>query len=463
MLREHSKELGQLSKLTDVSLIGVGFYLIVILYRYKGTIHTDIPLNYILIFLSYVLSWILSSNFNGVYESRRLMTLFNEISVMVKAHFLASALSLISLNLYDPMLISNRFIYYFITTSALLTLFVHLVVRTAIQHLRKAGRNTKYCLILGNGPAAEMTLNRVQDNPSLGYQMIGYISPKPTSLKTSYLGDYNQLETVLKSQVVDLVIVTASITEDRVQECVQLMETMGKQAVLYIDEIFHQISKYRPVDFGGLSMVALDAHPRKTWEELMKIAFDLVVSSVGLVVISPLLLTIAIIIKTTSKGPVFFVQERVGLNGRLFNMYKFRSMVQDAEAQKEKLTALNEMHGPVFKIKNDPRVTPFGRFLRRTSLDELPQLWNVLRQEMSLVGPRPPLPSEVNYYDPKHRKRLSVRPGITCIWQISGRNDVDFDQWMDMDTAYVDQWSFWLDLTILAKTVPVVLLRKGAS
>lgn len=138
-------------------------------------------------------------------------------------------------------------------------------------------------------------------------------------------------------------------------------------------------------------------------------------------------------------------------------------MVQDAEELKAKLAHLNEMSGPVFKIKDDPRVTSIGHFLRKTSLDELPQLWNVFRQDMSLVGPRPPLPSEVNLYDPKHRKRLSVKPGITCIWQISGRNDVDFDQWMEMDAEYVDNWSLALDMKILVKTVPVVLGRKGAS
>jgi len=210
-------------------------------------------------------------------------------------------------------------------------------------------------------------------------------------------------------------------------------------------------------------MVAMYSVPHHEWQELFKKVMDIVASGLGLVVASPLLLLIALGVKLTSKGPVFFVQERVGLNGRIFKMYKFRSMVQDAEELKKKLAHLNEMSGPVFKIKDDPRVTPIGRFLRKTSLDELPQLWNVFRQEMSLVGPRPPLPSEVNLYDPKHRKRLSVKPGLTCIWQVSGRNDVDFDQWMEMDAEYVDNWSLALDMKILAQTVPVVLGRKGAS
>ena len=154
---------------------------------------------------------------------------------------------------------------------------------------------------------------------------------------------------------------------------------------------------------------------------------------------------------------------RVGLNGRSFKIYKFRSMVVNAEELKERLADLNEMSGPVFKITNDPRVTAVGKFIRKTSIDELPQLLNVFIGDMSLVGPRPPLLKEVNLYDSKHRKRLAVRPGITCIWQISGRNEVDFEEWMEMDADYVDRWSLWLDMEILAKTVPVVLLRKGAS
>ena len=168
-------------------------------------------------------------------------------------------------------------------------------------------------------------------------------------------------------------------------------------------------------------------------------------------------------IKLTSKGPVVFAQQRVGLNGRSFKIYKFRSMVVNAEALQERLADLNEMSGPVFKIANDPRVTAVGKFIRKTSIDELPQLLNVFIGDMSLVGPRPPLLQEVNLYNSKDRKRLAVRPGITCIWQVSGRNTVDFEEWMEMDADYVDRWSLWLDMEILAKTVPVVLWRKGAS
>lgn len=190
---------------------------------------------------------------------------------------------------------------------------------------------------------------------------------------------------------------------------------------------------------------------------------DLVLSCLLLMLLSPLLIAVAVLIKLTSPGPVMFSQERVGRNKRRFRIYKFRSMVANAEMEKEKLVHLNEMDGPVFKIRTDPRVTPLGRFIRRTSIDELPQLLNVLCGDMSLVGPRPPLPTEVEMYEWLYHQRLSIKPGLTCLWQVNGRNQISFQEWMELDKQYIDNWSLWLDLKILVKTVPVVLLGKGAS
>jgi exopolysaccharide biosynthesis polyprenyl glycosylphosphotransferase len=196
---------------------------------------------------------------------------------------------------------------------------------------------------------------------------------------------------------------------------------------------------------------------------LLKRIMDIILSLVGLIVLSPLLVIVALVVRFTSPGPVLFAQERVGMNKRLFKLYKFRSMYMDAEKRRRELEHLNEMDGPVFKMKNDPRVTPIGRFIRKTSIDELPQLLNVLRGQMSLVGPRPPLLAEVDRYEWLYRRRLSIKPGITCLWQISGRNEISFKQWMEMDKAYIDNWSLWLDIKILAKTIPAVLFSRGAS
>lgn len=198
------------------------------------------------------------------------------------------------------------------------------------------------------------------------------------------------------------------------------------------------------------------------YRRLLKRPLDVAASLLGLLLLSPLFLVIAILIRRDSKGPIFFRQMRVGKDGKEFEFYKFRSMVQDAEEMKCKLMHLNELEGPVFKISDDPRITPIGRFLRRTSLDELPQLLNVLKGDMSLVGPRPPLPAEVANYESWQRQKLVVLPGITCLWQISGRNHIGFTEWMRLDIEYIRRQSFGVDMKILFRTLPAVLLRKGA-
>ncbi|HZN54297.1 MAG TPA: sugar transferase, partial [Candidatus Polarisedimenticolaceae bacterium] len=215
-------------------------------------------------------------------------------------------------------------------------------------------------------------------------------------------------------------------------------------------------------DLDGTPMLTVSATPRQPVALLVKRMTDLVASAGALVLLSPLYAVVAVLVRATSPGPVFFRQTRVGLNGRTFTLYKFRSMVHDAEAGRAALAGRNEMSGPVFKIKDDPRITPVGRWIRRFSIDELPQFWNVLRGDMSLVGPRPPIPEEVKKYERWQRRRLSMKPGITCLWQVSGRNGIDFEDWMKLDLAYIDTWSLRLDVQILLRTVPVVLTARGA-
>jgi len=193
-----------------------------------------------------------------------------------------------------------------------------------------------------------------------------------------------------------------------------------------------------------------------------KRGIDVIVAGVGLILLSPIITIVACAIKLTSNGPIFFLQKRVGKNGELFNMYKFRSMVVNAEELKEKLKHKNEMSGPMFKMKDDPRVTKVGKFIRKTSLDELPQLWNVLKGDMSLVGPRPSLPKEVEQFDSWMFKRLTVRPGLTCYWQVSGRNNIDFEDWMKLDVKYVEERNLWIDIKLIFKTVGVLFGDKNA-
>ncbi len=250
----------------------------------------------------------------------------------------------------------------------------------------------------------------------------------------------------------------------QVEKAIHACEIEGVEAWLVADFFKTHVSQTSLDDFYGRPVLVFRSAPEASWQGVFKQLLDLVLAFVLLLVFTPLLLFVAVAIKLTSPGPILFRQRRCGLNGRPFTMLKFRSMVSDAEQLKQELAALNEMGGPVFKITNDPRVTPIGRWLRKYSIDETPQLFNVLRGEMSLVGPRPlPVDEVERFDDPAHRRRLSVKPGLTCLWQVSGRNDVrDFKDWVRLDLEYIDNWSFWLDLKILWRTIPVVLSGSGA-
>jgi exopolysaccharide biosynthesis polyprenyl glycosylphosphotransferase len=251
---------------------------------------------------------------------------------------------------------------------------------------------------------------------------------------------------------------------DTVEAAIKACELEGVEVWLVADFVKTQISRTSFDDFYGQPILVFRTAPEASWQGILKQVVDVVGALLLLVGLSWFLIPIALLVKLTSAGPIFFRQQRSGLNGRPFTLYKFRTMVSNAEQLKHELAAMNEMTGPVFKLTNDPRITTLGRFLRRYSLDEFPQLVNVLRGEMSLVGPRPlPVDEVKRFHDLAHRRRLSVKPGLTCLWQISGRNDVkDFRDWVRLDLEYIDNWSLWLDFKILCRTVPVVLVGTGA-
>jgi exopolysaccharide biosynthesis polyprenyl glycosylphosphotransferase len=251
---------------------------------------------------------------------------------------------------------------------------------------------------------------------------------------------------------------------EQIEAAIRACELEGVEAWLVADFFKAQISRTSFDDFYGWPVLVFRSTPESSWQAVFKQLMDSVGSFVALAAFSWLFALIALLIKITSPGPVLFRQQRSGINGRSFTIYKFRTMVTNAEQLKHELAAMNEMRGPVFKVSNDPRVTRIGKFLRKYSLDELPQLYNVLRGEMSLVGPRPlPVDEVKRFNDLAHRRRLSVKPGLTCLWQVSGRNNVcDFKDWVRLDLEYIDNWSLWLDIKILARTLPVVLAGTGA-
>jgi exopolysaccharide biosynthesis polyprenyl glycosylphosphotransferase len=287
------------------------------------------------------------------------------------------------------------------------------------------------------------------------------------------MAEFNLTETPVQ-QIVNLlhdhsvfgVILSAKHTNfEQVEYVIRACELEGIEVWLIADFFSTQISRTSLDELVGRPLLIFRTTPEASWHNLAKQLLDFFGALLLLVFLSPLFLAIAIAIKFASPGPVFFQQKRSGLNGSPFTLYKFRTMVTNAEQFKQELEAMNEMSGPVFKITNDPRVTPIGKFLRKYSLDELPQLFNVLRLEMSLVGPRPLPVDEVKRFDNlAHRRRLSVKPGLTCLWQISGRNQItDFKDWVRLDLEYIDHWTFWLDLKILVLTIPVVVRGTGAK
>jgi len=276
----------------------------------------------------------------------------------------------------------------------------------------------------------------------------------------------SRLVELLHEHSVNGVIVSARRAHfEPVEAVIRACELEGVEVWLVADFFKTQISRTSLDDFNGRPMLVFQSAPEASWQGVAKGLLDYVLAAVLLVGLLPLLVVAGLLTKLSSPGPMLFRQQRSGLNGRPFTMYKFRTMVSNAEQLKHELAVLNEMSGPVFKLSHDPRITRVGKVLRRYSIDELPQLVNVLRGEMSLVGPRPLPVDEVKRFDDlAHRRRLSVRPGLTCLWQISGRNEVkDFREWVRLDLEYIDHWSFWLDLKILWRTVPVVLKGAGAS
>ncbi|MDY7226013.1 exopolysaccharide biosynthesis polyisoprenyl-phosphate hexose-1-phosphate transferase EpsZ [Hyalangium sp. s54d21] len=322
-------------------------------------------------------------------------------------------------------------------------------------------------LILGIGAMGRLTgehlstmgRRRVTGYLAFSNDKVAATSPQPQ------LGRVDQLEQVLCQLPVDIVYISGNVQKhgQEMQAAIKLCERFGIPFALPAHPF--RMDRARPeqthaVSDGYLHFVT---HAPAPHQMAIKRLFDISASAAALLVLSPLLLAVALIIKVTSRGPVFFKQQRVGLHGKTFNMLKFRSMVVNAEELKAKLEAMNEQTGPVFKIKNDPRITPIGRFIRKYSIDELPQLLNVLRGEMSVVGPRPPLPKEVEKYAAWQRRRLSVRPGLTCIWQVSGRNQISFEEWMYLDMQYIDNWTLLTDFSLILKTVPVVITGNGAS
>lgn len=331
-----------------------------------------------------------------------------------------------------------------------------------------AGGARKRILVVGINARSQAFAESVLREDSIGRSVVEFLDDSNRELAVPgcrRVGELSEFEHTIEHSGFDEVAIFLPLksTYEKVRRMLEVCQLRAIPTSVSAD--------FYPVTFANASVAYLDDIPLLSLttisEDYVKLAvkrlIDIAVSAAGLTLLSPLFLCVALVIKLDSPGPVFYLQQRTGKNLRRFRIRKFRTMLVDAEAHQTKLAALNEMDGPVFKIRNDPRVTRVGKFLRKSSIDELPQLINVLLGQMSLVGPRPPIPAEVEKYTWTQRRRLSVRPGITGLWQVSGRNAIAFEEWVRMDLAYIDTWSLWGDFVILLRTVPAVLKGDGAS
>ncbi len=394
----------------------------------------------------------------------RLWTKASIVLGVVRVHLIGAGL-LLALLWAAQIVVNRSIVVLFVLTSFALLLTSRLLVARWVQHQFEAGHGRQRLLLVGDPAHAPRVLVELSRQP-MAPVLVGHVATDESEVRAvgvDHLGGVSQFADILHEQAVDHVLLLPPF--DRPAEAARILTLCGERGVsveflLPADETGMRFP--RVTDLHGIPVMTYDAPPKRAELLAAKHLFDTAAAAIGLLVISPLLLTVALVILLSSGRPVLFGQERIGLNGRRFKMLKFRTMVKDAEQRKASLAHLNEAGGPVFKLTRDPRITPFGAFLRRTSIDELPQLFNVLSGNMSLVGPRPlPVAEQQNIHGAQ-RRRLAMKPGITGLWQVSGRSNITFDDWMTLDLKYVDELSPWKDVVILARTVPAVLFARGA-
>jgi exopolysaccharide biosynthesis polyprenyl glycosylphosphotransferase len=416
-----------------------------------------------LVLLVYVAAWIAILWANGLYRPRSRWSVRSEARAVLQAAAWMTVAILVLLFALNFPPVSRLLILGLLVAQAAASLGSRAILRWLFAGIRREGRNTRNVLIVGTGSAAHDFAAKIGSHAELGLRVIGFVGDKmpDAPVGSGYLGSVDDLLHVVHTRVVDEIAICLPFEEwDLVDVIARLCEDEGK--IVRIPVALPEVAltgHFEELD--GTPVLSLLRGPDRILAMSAKRATDLVVSGAALILLGPLLLMLSAAMVVAQGRPVLFRQERVGLNGRPFSLVKFRTMILGAEARLAELGAHNEIRGPAFKLSQDPRITKLGAWLRRTSIDELPQLWNVLRGEMSLVGPRPPLPGEVAAYDIWHRRRLSMKPGITGLWQVEGRRESEFDRWVKKDLEYIDRWSPWLDVLILLRTIPAVIRANG--
>ncbi len=467
MLRENLRIFRKLVYAADLCLMALAYEIAVFIDNARFGISTRVSMIDDLFILAVVI-WGLTLWYQPKCYVFRLRKLSDIMISSLRASAIASGIFLAVIYAIGYLAESRLQILLFITISAALFLSLRVAIAILLYFYRARGYNYQTVLIIGTGNTAKGFADKILNNIQYGLKILGFLDWEKRPELWRYrdipcIGYLADLSDILKKKQVDFVVFAVGKKYlGTIEKSMRLCEEMGVRVSVLVDFFPTTISTRRIDSFFGSPMISYDPAPGLDLPMIFKNLLDRFLAALGLILASPVMIAAAIAVKLTSPGPAVFKQPRCGLNGRKFKLYKFRTMVQNAEKLKNDLMKFNEVDGAAFKMKNDPRITKVGKFLRKTSIDELPQFLNILKGEMSFVGPRPPLADEVINYDLWQRRKLSMKPGLTCLWQISGRSDVSFEQWMKLDLEYIDHWSLWRDAQILARTVPAVLKGTGA-
>jgi exopolysaccharide biosynthesis polyprenyl glycosylphosphotransferase len=479
MLKEHSSLIQDIQKFIDIGIAALSFLLA---YYIKKNILPEklsglaIGPNYYVLLLLIIIAWHLSFKWMGMYISYREKPFRQFFIAILKSNFLGMTLVSIALYFLHIQDISRWLILIFLGLNISLLTLAKFITFKVLERIRTDGLNIRNILVVGSKARAKELIEAVEKYRATGYKILGCFDVDETQLGKPVFNDHRviglakDLEKYLRQNIVDELIFAMPLKKlKKGNRALMLAESLGINIRIIPDWELHHlmyrpgISKIRIDDFLGIYTLSLQSTPHNEGAILIKHFFDFMAALILIIVLLPLFMGISLAIKIFSKGDVLYQQERLGMNGRRFLVYKFRTMVSDADERLKELARMNEADGPVFKIKDDPRIIPHvGTFLRKYSLDELPQLFNVLKSQMSLVGPRPPIPKEVTEYSVWQRRRLSMKPGMTCWWQIApNRNELSFDEWMKLDLKYIDNWSLLNDMIIIIATAKTVLTGTG--
>jgi exopolysaccharide biosynthesis polyprenyl glycosylphosphotransferase len=464
-----------LYKFSDIIILCCGLALAIGIIGYPGKyanltvlFSAGITVRDLLAIVIAVASWHILFRLIGLYDTKRFGGRLKEGIDILKATFLGTCIISVIANIFLTVIVNSHFVYVFWISTTILTLSTRVTMRLVLVAVRYKGRNLRHIVILGTNERAVQLAEKIEAHKEMGYNILGFVDNecKVERDRIKLLSDLDRFSEVLDQQVVDEVIIALPIQSfyAEIRKALSLCEEQGIKVRFIMEMLFDQSYARSTIEYmDDDQFLTLSMGPHDGLLLRIKRIIDITNAALALILLAPLFVMIGIVIKLESRGPIFFVQERVGFNKRRFDFYKFRTMRYGAEKMQAEIEHLNEVSGPVFKIKDDPRITRIGKILRKTSLDELPQLFNVLKGDMSLVGPRPlPIRDYKRFEKNWQKRRFSVRPGLTCLWQIQGRNELTFERWIELDMEYIDHWSLLLDLRILVRTIPAVIRGTGA-